>query len=135
MSPEGDSPSNQENQSNNGHITPQEFVDRWNRKAHSKGLPEIRTLTEDRRRKLKTRLANPKWFEIFVSAFKKLPLGGDWQPDFDWFIANASNASKVAEGKYDWLLKKSGASQTVDAPKSFEEFAKACGDHPDGNPT
>ena len=90
----------------NGHITPDEFVERWNRKAASKGLPSIQKLTDDRRRKLKTRLANRDWFETFVSAFQKLPLAGDWQPDFDWFIANGTNALKVAEGKYDWLLKK-----------------------------
>ena len=85
--------------------TPQEFFDRWNVFAKGKGLTVARVLNDERRRKIKTRLGREGWWEAFTAAVKKLPVPNDekfaWQPDLDWFIANDTNAAKVAEGRYD----------------------------------
>ena len=85
--------------------TPQEFFERWNVFAKGKGLTVARVLNDERRKKIKTRLGREGWWEAFTAAVKKLPVPNDekfaWQPDLDWFIANDTNAAKVAEGRYD----------------------------------
>jgi hypothetical protein len=82
-------------------VTPDEFFTRYQEMAKRKGLAVPLDLTDSRRKKLVARLKDASWFDAFVNGTKKLPLGGNWQPDIDWFLANAENARKVAEGKYD----------------------------------
>ncbi|GAG25746.1 unnamed protein product, partial [marine sediment metagenome] len=73
------------------------FVDAYN----STGLTPIRRMTKQRRIKLVTRLRDPDWAAMLDEALLKLPLGGKWQPDFDWITLNEENLLKLAEGKYD----------------------------------
>lgn len=78
-----------------------ELFEAWN---STEGLPKIRKLTGERRQKALARLRNRDW--PWRRALSRLPLPtrseGDWQPDFDWFIKNDTNAEKIIDGKYDW---------------------------------
>lgn len=91
-----------------------EFVKRWNAIPAAKQLPKIKTLTDKRRSKLRSRLANPEWINQFRESLTHLPLGGDWQPTFDWFVSNDTNALKVAEGSYDNWGKGNGKHDRTD---------------------
>ena len=81
--------------------TVDEFAIRWNSRP---GIKPISRMTTERRRKLAVRLRDPDW--PWREAIDKLPLpsspGMDWQPDFDYFVANETNAVKIVEGKFDW---------------------------------
>lgn len=81
-------------------------VDVWNAKIEAiKGnhpsYSQVRTLTKQRREKLRSRLKDPEWLETFRVAVGMLPIKqwNDWVPDFDHMIANDSNAVKIAEGQ------------------------------------
>ena len=88
-------------QSTDGETRPDQVVDFWNSEA-TPPTSKIQKLTTDRRRKLQARLADPDW--PWQEAIQRLPIPNDdrftWQPDFDWLIANATNAVKIVEGKY-----------------------------------
>ena len=75
-------------------------VDAWNKSA---APSKVKKLTTDRAAKLRARLKDPDW--PWRQAIAKLPIPNtpkfDWQPDFDWLIANDRNAYSLAEGKYD----------------------------------
>jgi len=105
LSPEATDAEEESKPAINGKPTPQEFFDRWNVFAKAKGLTVARVLNDERRRKIKTRLGRDDWWDTFTAAVKKLPVPNDekftWQPDLDWLVANDTNATKVAEGKYD----------------------------------
>lgn len=82
---------------------PEHFVEIWNALAARLGKPAIRTLTPERRQKLKARMA-----EYSVADFKKVLASiersqflreGRWMT-FDWIIGKA-NFLKVLEGNYD----------------------------------
>lgn len=82
-------------------------VDVWNAKAaqlkaEGLGYAEIRGLTKDRRAKLRSRLAEAGWLDAFNAGVEALPIRqwSEWVPDFDWMLANSSNALKLAEGKF-----------------------------------
>lgn len=77
-------------------------------KTYCPSLPQIREISEQRRRKIKTRLEehpNEKWWiEVFKnlenSDFCKGSNRDGWKATFDWLIHNQENAIKVLEGKY-----------------------------------
>jgi hypothetical protein len=75
-------------------------VDAWNKSSAS---AKVKKLTGDRATKLRARLRDPDW--PWREAIAKLPIPNtekfDWQPDFDWLVANDRNAYSLAEGKYD----------------------------------
>jgi uncharacterized protein YdaU (DUF1376 family) len=75
-------------------------VDAWNKSSAS---AKVKKLTGDRATRLRARLRDPDW--PWREAIAKLPIPNtekfDWQPDFDWLIANDRNAYSLAEGKYD----------------------------------
>lgn len=79
--------------------SPEDVFEAWNQ---SGAATKVRKLTEERKRKLRTRLNDPEW--PWREAIDKLPIPNtakfDWQPDFDWLIENGTNAVKLAEGKY-----------------------------------
>ncbi len=105
LSPEATDEEEEAKPAANGKPTPQEFFERWNVFAKGKGLTVARVMNDERRKRIKTRLGRKGWWEAFTAAVRKLPVPNDehftWQPDLDWFIANDTNAAKVAEGKYD----------------------------------
>ncbi len=77
------------------------MVSAWNKIS---GVKPILKLTNERRRKLTTRLHDPEW--PWKEAFARLPLPpGEWQPDFDWILKNSTNAFAIVEGKYDFRAK------------------------------
>lgn len=85
----------------------QAFVDSWNRLT-SPPLPKVRELTDQRRARIKRRLAErplEQWQaamqRINNSAFCRGETGRGWRADLDWLIANQTNVVKVLEGRYD----------------------------------
>lgn len=75
-----------------------EVVSIWNA---TRGVNQIRSLTDERYRKLRSRLDDPAW--PWREAIARLPIPGDgWQPDFDWLLKNATNAVSIVEGKFDF---------------------------------
>lgn len=87
----------------------QAVVDRWNQ---SGSTVKVRKVFGTRARNLSDRLTDSDW--PWAEAISKLPIHNegdfDWQPDFDWLIANDFNAYKLAEGKYDRKAKSTASS-------------------------
>jgi hypothetical protein len=81
-------------------VKPMEVMEVWNQ---SKASTKVKKLTDDRRAKIRTRLNDPDW--PWREAIELLPIPNtdrfNWQPDFDWLIANGTNAIKLIEGKYN----------------------------------
>lgn len=79
------------------------FIELYHEKCTN--LPKVVKLTDDRKRKIKTRLntyPDPEWWvTVFEKANKSdFCINGKWC-NIDWFISNDTNPLKVYEGKYD----------------------------------
>ncbi|MEZ6067186.1 MAG: hypothetical protein R3B90_16135 [Planctomycetaceae bacterium] len=82
-------------------------VDSWNA---VEGVTACRKLTDDRVRKLRTRLADSDWRDNWREALDRVSRspfcigGGDrgWRADFDWFI-RPDTLTKILEGRFDDL--------------------------------
>lgn len=80
----------------------------WNKYAKTSRLVECKALSKERRVKANLRLsARPieEW-QAIISKMALTPfLNGQgsrgWRADFDWLVANDTNALRVMEGKYD----------------------------------
>ena len=100
-----DEKKNSENGKTKFPISVEGFFKQWQQFAGTKSLPVPRKMSDERRQKIKTRLATPGWYEDFLAACRKIPVPNrndfTWQPDIDWLIENNTNALKVAEGRYD----------------------------------
>ena len=88
-------------------LSPSEFSDLWNATVAGK-LPTVLSLSEARKRKIKSRLAErplAEWKMIFdkivASPFCRGESKGGWKANLDWIIANDNNAVKVLEGTFD----------------------------------
>ena len=88
-----------------GDTTANEFFERWQKFAEAKQLSVPISLTDDRRKKIDTRLKTEGWLDRFKAAITHLPIHNDekftWQPGIDWLVANDTNVNKLAEGEYD----------------------------------
>jgi hypothetical protein len=102
-----------------GVSTPEEKPQEQKQKLSPKGLkelwneivqkPKVLMLSQGRERRLRLRLRehpDVSWWEevlhkIVASPFLRGAGNRGWQADFDWLIANDTNALKVLEGKYD----------------------------------
>lgn len=85
----------------------------WN--AICKSLPQVKSLNDDRRKKIKSRLlemepnAPQLWLDRIRDLFTRVQaspfLTGDnqkgWTASFDWLFSNGNNWVKVMEGNYD----------------------------------
>ncbi|MDF1565314.1 MAG: hypothetical protein P1V51_19915 [Deltaproteobacteria bacterium] len=88
-------------------FTARELALLWNEKAVAP-LPRIKALTDDRRKKLRTRLSihpEPAWWEAVIERVNASRfLRGDnergWMVDFDWILSER-NLTRIVEGKYD----------------------------------
>jgi hypothetical protein len=89
----------------NGDMTATRFFELYQTFAKSKGLAVPADLTDERRKKINTRLKTEGWIERFREAIGHMPIPNTerftWQPDIDWLIANGTNVVKLAEGSYD----------------------------------
>ena len=104
-------------------VSPIDVVEGWNQ---SQARPKVKKLTDARRAKLVVRLKDSEW--PWREAIGKLPIPNTdrfrWQPDFDWLIANDTNALKLVEGKYQSNGTVGiGAGQVFDETRS-EEFGE-----------
>jgi hypothetical protein len=83
-----------------------EIALKWNETAANCGLSKIDLLTEKRKSKIKSRIAEKMDFEkvyqkITESDFLRGGNGHQWKVTFDWIIENAGNWVKITEGQYD----------------------------------
>ena len=85
-------------------LSVEEFFDRYKKfAARTAKLQAPRSLTAERRKKIKARLSTPGWLADFKEAIQSLPLGGSgWQPNLDWLIRNESNMYRILEGEFSW---------------------------------
>ena len=80
------------------------YADYWNLFADKYGLAKVTKITDSRKKKFKTRLAEEKF--NFLKITKKLTEASDfvltqkWMT-FDWVIFSESNYVKILEGNYD----------------------------------
>lgn len=102
----------------------QRIVDAYNDTCQS--LPQVQKLTDERKRKIKARLA--KYSEADLqTAFDKInksdfARSANWC-SFDWIVKSDGNLAKILEGNYD--NKDSPPAVRNGAFNSFEEFQKA----------
>jgi len=88
-------------------LEPEHVVEAWNATADRLGLPAVRKLTPERRRKLKTRIRQ-NTIDEFTEAISAIErsrfLRGDndrgWRPNLDWML-EPRNFTKLIEGTYD----------------------------------
>lgn len=88
-------------------LKPDEVVEAWNVLADRHGLPKVRRLTDERKRKLATRLRATTfddWTEAIQAIDRNPWLRGEndrgWRADFD-FILQPKSFTKLIEGSYD----------------------------------
>lgn len=85
-------------------IRAQDLIDLWNATTHPP-FPRCRELTEDRRRKIRSRMAKRpdvgEWRRAFeaitAAAFYRGQNDRGWVADFDWIIKNDTVVAKVLE--------------------------------------
>lgn len=90
-------------------VSPSRVVAIWNETC-SRVLPKVEKLTEERRRKLKSRLAadghrDEAWWRAYFGRIRASPfLRGEndrgWRADFDWAIRSETVVARVLEGRY-----------------------------------
>lgn len=108
-------------------VSVHDFVSAWN--EHSGSLPKVRDITDGRRKKVKSRLAQGLTLERFAEAVDRCAVtpftSGEnrqgWTATFDWLVENDTNVVAVLEGKYD----SAKPAMKTDAPRpvSTEQFA------------
>ncbi len=88
-------------------LKPEHVVEAWNDMAEPLGLPTVRKLTPERRKRLATRIRS-NTIDEFTEAIAAVPrspfLRGEnnrgWKADFDWML-EPKNFTKLTEGTYD----------------------------------
>ncbi len=80
------------------------YCDYWNVAVEGTQLPTVKTMSEARLKKLKTRIREPAFDfigiikKIYIS--KKIRYDSQWF-SFDWVFENETNYIKILEGNYD----------------------------------
>lgn len=93
----------------------------WNSFAESVGLAKINSITEKRKRSIKSRLTQKGFSELEVYdkiKTSKFLLGDNdrgWRCDFDFVWGSPDNWVKILEGKYDSANKSDRAQAEIDA--------------------
>jgi hypothetical protein len=83
-------------------VCPETFVEYWNSK---KVLPQVRFLSDDRKKKLAKRAKNKAFAEFWQQAIDKLAVSDfhlgkndrGWRANIDWFLRNDTNFVKCLE--------------------------------------
>lgn len=92
-----------------GRATAVGLMDLWNTVTQSP-LPKLRELTDERKRKLKARLAKRPLVAEWAAIFSRVQASGflrgltsdrGWVADFDWVVKNETVVARILEGKYD----------------------------------
>lgn len=92
-------------------VRPGEIVEIWNSECGGV-LPKVSKLTDQRRQKIKSRIASSPerrsadWWRIYFRKIRDSPfLCGDndrgWRADFDWAIRSETIIARVFEGRYN----------------------------------
>lgn len=87
--------------------TPEEFAADWNQSAEAAGLPLIRTMSDKRKRALRSRGRDADWCATWRKAIHRihaspflLGSNGSWRANVDWFL-KADSVTAILEGKYE----------------------------------
>jgi DNA-binding PadR family transcriptional regulator len=85
------------------------YVDLWNLFAEKKGKAKVEAMPDERKRKLRARLRDPKFdLEKILSTAKDRPglmeKDADWFC-FDWLIKNQTNYNRILEGQFKTSFK------------------------------
>lgn len=102
-------------------ITP--YIDLWNLFAKEKGLAQVQSVNDNRKRKFKVRVKEKafNFIEILRKAGQsEFVLTGKWF-GFDWIIENDSNYLKVLEGNYDKKKSTKPLATTGPSARELEE--------------
>lgn len=82
------------------------YFDAWNLYAGFYKLSRAEIINDDRKKKFRTRIAEPGF--DFIKVLEKIKLSdlllgktGKWRVSFDWILENQSNYIKILEGNYD----------------------------------
>lgn len=89
--------------------SPKEIVTLWNSICGTSGLSRVRSLTDERRSKIKLRYKVLPAIQDWVDLFHKIAnsdfcRGGNdknWTASFDWILIKDGNPIKILEGNYD----------------------------------
>jgi hypothetical protein len=89
-------------------LSPEILVKGWNDICGDEGLTKVIKLTPERRSKVNARIRTHSKVEFWTDVINEIPcqpflMGKNdrkWKADFDWLMANDTNAVKVLEGKY-----------------------------------
>ena len=116
--------------------TTQTIFQKWNVFASENGLSKILTLSDARKKKLLTRIKEPRFeFDKILSEIKRsdflLGKVKDWKVDFDFVIESETNYLKILEGRYrnNGTNSRQGPRGTINTQKYAEELATI----PDGD--
>jgi len=113
--------------------SPAEFLIAWNASAKASGWPVAKSMTDSRKRALRSRLKDPSWVASWKAALERAGqsvfLGGQndrgWRMDVDFFL-RPDSVTKIIEGKYDGNGKTGGADADPLADMSDAEL-RSCG--------
>lgn len=87
--------------------TAKDIVQTWNQAAQEIGIPAVRTLTEQRRKKIAARMKEPEFSieriieKIRRSAFLKGDNDRGWIVTLDFVIRSEDSYTRILEGMYD----------------------------------
>ena len=83
------------------------LVDQWNTVCGAAGLAQVRSISDTRKAKMRTRWAQDGFRDGFPDALRIIAtndflrgINGGWCATFDWVIENDRNWLKVVEGNY-----------------------------------
>jgi hypothetical protein len=100
----------------------------WNGRADAVGLPRCIHLSAKREAHCARRLSEQPvayWEQVIVrihaSSFCRGVNDRGWVATFDWLVANADNAIKVLEGKYDDRAPKATVRTSAEQPPDYPE--------------
>lgn len=110
-------------------LTPEFLLDKYHNFCPS--LPRCLKLTEERKRRIKTRLNEEDWFDAFLRVapvaeeLKRSNAELTWL-NIDFLIRNNTNVYRILEGSYDWLKPalKSDEQEIDQTGLSKEEWAE-----------
>jgi hypothetical protein len=99
---------NKKNERKSKDLSPEILVKGWNDICGEEGLTKVIKLTPERRSKVNARIKTHSKVEFWTDVINEIPchpflMGKNdrkWKADFDWLMANDTNAVKVLEGKY-----------------------------------
>jgi hypothetical protein len=86
--------------------TAESIVEKWNRAAQEMGLPQVRSITPQRKKKIAARMREPEFHmgriieKIMRSNFLRGENDRGWTVNFDFVIRSEDSYTRILEGMY-----------------------------------